>query len=110
MDSKDAGLVADTLTHVLNKTEALEIQDCEEALAAAEVVSALTGNASEDFPEDPLDQLDALSLTATPALKEVAVGAVKRIIEASELKAHWDENGQLQDWIMIQEDLIKRIS
>ena len=83
MDNKDAGLVADTLTRILNNSETLEMSDCEEALAAAEVVSALGGHPSEDFPEDPLDQIDTLALTATPELKEVATGAVMRIIEAS---------------------------
>lgn len=109
IDSKDGGLVTDTLARVINHTEALETADCEEGLAAAELVAALVGKPSEDFPEDPLDKLDILNLIATKALRNQAVAAVNKILGASEMKNYWDESGQLDAWTAVQASLVKRL-
>ncbi|RBL89695.1 DUF4259 domain-containing protein [Chitinophaga flava] len=109
IDSKDGGLVTDTLARIINNTETLEIADCEEGLAAAELVAALVGRPSEDFPEDPLDKLDILNLIATKALRNQAVTAVNKILSASEMKNFWGESGDLQSWEAVQASLVKRL-
>lgn len=109
IDNKDGGLVADTLARVINNIETLEISDCEEALAAAELVAALVARPSEDFPEDPLDQLDVLNLIGTRALRNQAIAAVNKIVAASEMKNYWEDAGQGEAWTAVQAGLIKRL-
>jgi hypothetical protein len=110
MENKDGGMVADTLQFTLNKESGLDTSECEDALAAAEVVAALAGKASEDFPEDPLENLDSLDLLATPALRKLAVSVVEKIRTASEMKETLTDAGQLDSWDAVQADLIKRLS
>ncbi|MVT08854.1 DUF4259 domain-containing protein [Chitinophaga tropicalis] len=109
MDNKDGGMVADTLQFTLNKEGALDTSECEDALAAAEVVAALAGKASEDFPEDPLDHLDSLNLLATPALRKLARSVAEKIKESSEMRENWSESGELTEWEAVMADLIKRL-
>jgi hypothetical protein len=109
IDNKDGGLVTDTLARIVNNNEKLEIQDCEEGLAAAEVVAALVSKPSEDFPEDPLDRLDVLNLIGTRVLRNQAIAAVNKILAASEMKNYWDTEGQTDAWLNVQNDLLKRL-
>lgn len=109
IENKDGGLVADTLARIVNNIETLEISDCEEALAAAELVSALVGRPSEDFPEDPLDQLDVLNLIGTRALRNQAIAAVNKIVASSEMKNYWEAEGEGEAWAAVQAGLIKRL-
>ncbi|SJZ81813.1 protein of unknown function [Chitinophaga eiseniae] len=109
IDSKDGGLVTDTLARIINNTETLETADCEEGLAAAELVAALMGKPSEDFPEDPLEKLDILNLIATKGLRTQAINAVNKITGTSEMKNYWNEAGQLEAWAAVQASLIKRL-
>ncbi|WP_143306115.1 DUF4259 domain-containing protein [Chitinophaga vietnamensis] len=109
IDNKDGGSVADALARIINNIETLEISDCEEALAAAEVVAALIGRASEDFPEVPLEKLDILNLIGTRALRTQAVNAVNKIIAGSEMKNYWSDAGQLEAWEAVQAGLVKRL-
>ncbi|MBW8687321.1 DUF4259 domain-containing protein [Chitinophaga rhizophila] len=110
MDNKDGGMVADTLQFSLNKDGVLDTSECEDALAAAEVVAALAGKASDDFPEDPLDNLDSLNLLATPALRKLAVAVVEKIRVTSEMKDVRTEEGQYESWDAVLADLVKRLS
>jgi hypothetical protein len=110
MENKDGGMVADTLQFSLNKDGVLDTSECEDALAAAEVVAALAGKASDDFPEDPLDNLDSLNLLATPALRKLAASVVEKIRTTSEMKEVRTEEGQLDGWDTVLADLIKRLS
>ncbi|NSL85491.1 DUF4259 domain-containing protein [Chitinophaga solisilvae] len=109
IENKDGGAVTDTLARIVNNTETLETSDCEEALAAAELVAALMGRASEDFPEDPLDALDSLNLIATKGLRGQAAAVVTKILAGSELRNYWDTDGQLQAWEAVQAGLLKRL-
>jgi hypothetical protein len=110
MENKDGGMVADTLQFSLNKDGVLDASECEDALAAAEVVAALAGKASEDFPEDPLDNLDVLNLLATPALRKLAVSVVEKIRTTSEMKEVVTEAGHFDSWDAVQADLVKRLT
>ncbi|QHS58272.1 DUF4259 domain-containing protein [Chitinophaga agri] len=110
MDNKDGGMVADTLQFSLNKDGILDASECEDALAAAEVVAALAGKASEDFPEDPLENLDVLNLLATPALRKLAVAVVEKIRVSSEMKDLRTEEGQYESWDAVMADLVKRLT
>jgi hypothetical protein len=109
MDNRDGGLVSDTMARIINNHEPLEVSDCEEALAAAELVAALVGKPSDDFPEDPLEQLDSLNLIATRALRNQAIATVNKIIAGSGMKNYWEQEGNLDSWMAIETNLIKRL-
>ncbi|MBV8252222.1 MAG: DUF4259 domain-containing protein [Chitinophaga sp.] len=109
IESKDGGLVTDTLARIINNHEKLEVSDCEEALAAAETVAALVGRPSEDYPEDPLDKLDILNLIGTKALRNQAINAVNKVINSSEMRSYWETEGNLESWEAVQAGLIKRL-
>ncbi|HVI48780.1 MAG TPA: DUF4259 domain-containing protein [Chitinophaga sp.] len=109
IDNRDGGMVTDTLARIIHNTEALEVEDCQEGLAAAEVVAALIGRASEDFPEDPLDRLDILNLIGTKALRTQAGAAVSKILADSKMKEYWIAEGQIDAWVGIQNGLLKRL-
>ena len=110
MDAKDGGMIADTLQFTLNKDGHLDSSECEDALAAAEAVAALSGRPSEDFPEDPLERLDSLNVLATLALRKLATQVVEKIKQGSEMKDLWAEGNQLEAWYGVLDDLIKRLS
>jgi hypothetical protein len=110
MENKDGGMVADTLQFTLNKDGFLDLSECEDALAAAEVVAALSGKASLDFPEEPLEDLDALNVLATPALRKLAVAVVEKIKTSSEMQETRTAENQLEDWVGVLDDLVKRLS
>lgn len=108
MDNRDAGLVADTLQYILTRDGQLDATDCEEGLAAAEVVAALAGQPSEDFPEDALDNIDVLGLTATPSMKKLAAEAVQKVLEDAGLKEQWEAaKGNSRDVVL--SNLLERL-
>lgn len=110
MDAKDGGMVADTLQFTLNKDGLLDNSECEDALAAAETVAALTGKASEDYPETPLEKLDSLNILATLALRKLAISVVEKIKKDSEMKQAYTDSGEVEAWFAVQDDLIRRLS
>lgn len=110
IDAKDGGLIADTLQFSLNKDGLLDTSECEDALAAAETVAALTGKPSEDYPETPLEKLDSLNILATLALRKLAVSVVEKIKQNSEMKQTFTESGEEGAWFAVQDELIRRLS
>ncbi len=87
----------------------LEAQEGQEALAAAELVAGLLGNASDETAD--IDELVAeIEETPSPKLVLKARKAVARVMRApSELLELWTESGQLEDWTATLEDLDERL-
>lgn len=95
----------------------LDSSDCEEALAAAEIIAAAKGNPSEDLPKEMNDWLiknDVLTFKKSLFSKKIdivnlAESSVKKIILNSELRELWEETDDFDTWNTIQADLIKRL-
>jgi len=96
----------------------LDASDCEEALAAAEIIAAAKGNPSEDLPKEMNDWLiknDVLTFNKPLFSKKIDIVnlaelSVKKIIINSELRELWEETGDDFDtWNTIQADLITRL-
>lgn len=96
----------------------LDASDCEEALAAAEIIAAAKGNPSEDLPKEMNDWLiknDVLTFKKSLFSKKIDIVnlaelSVKKIISNSELRELWEETGDDFDtWNTIQADLITRL-
>jgi hypothetical protein len=90
----------------------LEASDCEEALAAVELVAASRNKPTLDLPSDI--QILALNLKLEQASDYAefyswSVRAVWFIREESELRDLWEEAGDLTKWREMQENLLERL-
>jgi len=107
-EAKDTSVLSDALEAVISEEEIFE--GCEEALAAAEVVAALRGKPLEELPEE-VNAFVKEQGKKPPSgkLVKLAVTAVERIAEESDLKERWDETEDAKDWQASLKDLLKRL-
>ncbi len=80
-----------------------------EAMAAAEIVAAMMGRASDDCPEELTKRLDPLGAPA-PALVMLAQESVSRVLMDSELVDLWAESDEVEAWNRSVTDLIERLN
>ena len=105
-------MLRDTLEHVtaLDAGEYLEAPDCGEAIAAAEIVAALSGKPSTKLPDDLKTWLATDHGLNTTALRAIALAAIERITENSELQELWDESDSNAEWPAEMSDLARRLA
>ena len=89
--------------------ETFDASDGANALAAAEIVAAANGRASEDLPEEATAWVAANRSRVTPADVIAARRAVKVVGERSELRELWDETDSARDWLGAVADLLRRL-
>lgn len=94
---------------VLNEDEYLDSDDCSEALVAAEVIAALAGAPTPDLPEDLQVWVEQHKSLAIDTLLPIALEALARIREDSELKDLMDDADGLSEWQAIQRKLKGRL-
>lgn len=94
-------MLRDTLEHIttLDPDEYLEAPDCSEAIAAAEIVAALNGRPTAKLPDDLKAWLQTNHGLDAKALTAVALTAVKRIVQGSELQELWAESDFHVQWL-----------
>lgn len=81
-----------------------------EALAAAEVVAALLGNAGKALPDNVRKWVAVNDVEVGHDLLALARAAVARVkAEDSELRELWQETGDYRKWVSLQDDLLKRL-
>ena len=97
------------LRSIVESSGAEEMQNCEEALAAAEVVAALNDQPSAALPDDAKQLLAQFPVRATKELLQLATDAVALIVAASELQELWDESEHLDAWLEVQTSLLERL-
>ena len=86
----------------------VDVDDASGALVAAELVAARHGKPLEYTPDEVLDWLKALGSPATLEHRLIAVAAVRRVLENSELQELW-EAGPDSEWTKAGEDIITRL-
>jgi hypothetical protein len=86
----------------------LEIPEACRALAAAEVVAALKHAGSSNLPIE-VKQWFRKHPVARVNLSELAVKAIQRVANASELNELWDESERASEWYEVIEDLEGRL-
>ena len=97
-EAGDLTLVREALGAAADPAGYLESPTCSEALAAAEVVAALTGKAAPDLPEEVRAWV-AEHRTRVPAdLVTLTVRAIDQIAADSELKELWAESDESAAW------------
>jgi uncharacterized protein DUF4259 len=79
------------------------------ALAAAEVVASLLGNAGKALPDEARKWVEANDAEVGHDLLALARAAVTRIKKDSELRELWEETGDYEQWLSLQDDLLKRL-
>lgn len=104
-------MLRDTLEHVANESDEMpEAPDCSEAIAAAEIVAALSGKPAAKLPDDLRAWLSGGDRgLKTEALKGVARAALERIIDDSELQELWAESDLNSQWLAEMADLDRRL-
>jgi hypothetical protein len=90
--------------------EYLEAEVAGPALAAAEIVAALTGQPFAGFPADLLAQLKKVDVSDLEELQDLAVQAVTAAAQDSEIRAQAAASSTLNDWLNAQQDLLERLA
>ena len=107
-EAAGTSILADTLETVSTQEEIVD--ECEEAIAAAEVVAALRGKPLPELPEEVTDFVKKHGKKKpSPELINLAATVVRRIAEESDLKDRWDESESGDQWHETMDDLLKRL-
>jgi hypothetical protein len=108
-DSGSLSRVISALDVILkNKEEDSDISDCRIALAAAEIVAAMSGDPSPDLPEEAEEWIGE-KILENEKIREKAGNAIRLILEASELKNKWEKSVNYVKWQSTISDLQKRL-
>ncbi len=110
------GLITIAIDRITDETESRpSLIECEEALIAAEFISAARGRQAHDFPEDAIEWCSiflpagSIENTEVIALTEKAADAIDRIVADSELRDYWEFRANFNGWFENQVDLQNRI-
>jgi hypothetical protein len=87
----------------------IEAPECSTALAAAEVIAALSGRPLASLPEGIVAWVRANSVVVDKDLVSMALKAIHRIETESELKELWEESDELTSWMATLENLRERL-
>lgn len=90
--------------------EYLEAPECAIALAAAEIVAALTGRPAAKMPDNVAAWIHVQRAFDASSLKPIARSVVQRIRDNSELKELWDESDDAPAWYATLDDVSVRLS
>ncbi len=109
-EAEDLTEVEEALEAVAEAEEdALELDDCRVAIAAAEIVAGLKKKPAEDLPEEALTWISERE--APPRrLVTLARAAVTAVKVSSELRDEWREQEAFEQWMEAIEDLEDRLA
>lgn len=109
-DTSDMSAILDALNGVTDDADDyIEAPECSNAVAAAEVVASLNGNASPDLP-DAVRGWIAGKPTPGAELNSKAHTALDVVLSDSELKELWEENADdYPKWVACLNDIKARI-
>lgn len=89
--------------------EETSLDDCLEFLAKMELLAALLGAPSEDFPLELKDWIERKYIKIDSSVCPKAVKAVQMIVNDSEAKEMYLDSGYFNAWLRTQKELIKRL-
>ena len=108
-DNPDDSELRRTLEVVAAEDGSTLADDTSEALAAAEIVAAILGKPSRDFPADLLLVIGKIDGRRGEHLRELAQKAVSNITRNSELQAFWSGTDDAKNWQQLQKELLERL-
>jgi len=112
MESPSIDTIKEALRLVIEagaEEEYIETDEASAALAAAEIVAATLGRASQDAPEELGATINNVGLTVDEKLVRQARKAVKQVLKESELQELWADAGEPDEWQQVQAGLLKRL-
>lgn len=99
-----------TLTKVLNNNNYIEVDDCNQSIVASEILAALNGRISPNYPEEAKKAKITIEITDLIKLKKKAVNCLMKIRTNSELKElYMDNKDYYYQWLLNIDELIKRL-
>lgn len=106
----DGSVVIEALSIIVDTDidEQPEVTECNNALAAAEVVASARGPRSESLPDEAIVWINAHASRIDRSWLALASGAVERVMLYSELKDLWDE-ARDDSWSEGVADLVRRL-
>lgn len=93
----------------LGANDYLQSTECENAVAAAEIVAAGAGNPSPKLPADAAEWVKERNFLPGAEIVDMALRVVERVSKNSELKELWDDTDSAEEWYSIIEDLTRRL-
>jgi hypothetical protein len=110
LDSPSNKKILTTLTIAMSASQ-IDAPQAAEALAAAEIVAAMSGRPAAAVPESLASHLRSAAPTQ-PAwdLVILAKRVVERVKMESEARALWEEAGEIGDWERVLNDLAARLN
>lgn len=110
IDSSDISILSATLDVIGDVGEDfLESADCCNAIAAAEIVAALLGQAGAGLPAKAKAWIKKYKKLDAAPLLPTAQAVVQRIRKKSELKDQWEESEDPDKWYAAIDDLATRL-
>jgi len=108
-DSLDFSLIENAINTVLESEDYIDVDDCYALVASAEIVAAVQGNKSEEFPDDLDFKSSSFQEKINIDLINALEKALKKVLlqEGSELFELWENEDFFKDYY---EDLVKRVS
>ena len=109
-EAQDPGAVmAAAMDDLLSAAEDIEVDQCREAIAAAELCASCAGQLAARLPDHILVWVQTHPHEPHGDEIELAVQAVNRIREESDLLDLWDETDDGQHWRAELDDLLARL-
>jgi hypothetical protein len=92
------------------KSGGWDSDDCQTAVAAAEIIAAMRGAPSPKLPKDAAAWVQKQTQPPAEPLVAQAREVVRAILANSELKEIWQESGSAKPWIEAMQELQKRLN
>jgi hypothetical protein len=109
-EAPDPGAVlASAIDDVLSAAEFLELDPCCEAIAASELCACCAGQLPARLPDNVDRWVQAKPHVPHPDEIDLAVLAVSRVREESELHDLWEDAGDGPRWLAEVDDLLSRL-
>lgn len=84
--------------------------DCQSAVAAAEIVAAMLGAPPKDLPKEASAWVQRQGQPPAEPLVAQARDIVRGVMAKSELREIWDESGNAGPWLDAMKDLQRRLA
>ena len=104
------GVMAAAIDDVISAAEYLEVDPCCEAIAAAELCACCAGRLAARLPDNVRRWVQSHPHEPHADEIELAVQAVGRVREESELRELWEEGEDCPHWLAEIDDLLSRLN
>ena len=107
--TEPGAVMASAIDEVLSAAEFPEVDLCREAMAAAELCACCAGQLPDRLPDNVYGWVQANHHGPHADEIELAVQAVTRVREESELRDLWEDAGDRSRWLAEVDDLLSRL-